>query len=156
MIRWFNGSGETVTFEDIAVDIKKHAKVNGTVYIGTDSQVIRNECIFSTAICLHGADHQEGGRYYIRKVKFDSNKFSSLIERITSEVEKSIAIALKILRDIPTVNIELHLDVSPSEKKEKSSKFADMLIGYARGVGFECKVKPEAFAATSIADKHTR
>ena len=72
------------------------------------------------------------------------------------EVEKSIAIALKILRDIPTVNIELHLDVSPSEKKEKSSKFADMLIGYARGVGFECKVKPEAFAATSIADKHTR
>ena len=95
-------------------------------------------------------------RYYIRKVKFDSNKFSSLIERITSEVEKSIAIALKILRDIPTVNIELHLDVSPSEKKEKSSKFADMLIGYAKGVGFECKVKPEAFAATSIADKHTR
>ena len=127
MIRWFNGSGKTVTFEDIAVDIKKHAKVNGTVYIGTDSQVIKNECIFSTAICLHGASHQEGGRYYIRKVKFDSNKFSSLIERITSEVEKSIAIALKILRDIPAM--QTFLETCQAHKHSQThAKYLEPII----------------------------
>ena len=31
-----------------------------------------------------------------------------------------------------------------------------MLIGYAKGVGFKCKVKPNAFAASSIADKHSK
>tara|TARA_B100000287_G_scaffold337252_1_gene323073 strand:- start:320 stop:790 length:471 start_codon:yes stop_codon:yes gene_type:complete len=156
MNKWYNGSGNTAMFVDIVADIKNHANVKGKVYVGTDSQVVRGECIFSTAICLHGANNQEGGRYYIRKVRFKANKFPSLLARISSEVEKSIAIALKILEDIPKVDIELHLDVSPSEKKSKSSRFADMLVGYARGVGFECKVKPDAFAATTIADKHTK
>lgn len=156
MNNWYNGSRIETSFTDIVVDIKNHANLGGKVYIGTDSQVIKNQCIFSTAICLHGATNQEGGRYYIRKIKFNSKEFPSLLSRISSEVEKSIAIAMKILKDIPKVNIELHLDVSPSENKTKSSKFADMLIGYAKGVGFECKVKPDAFAATTIADKHTK
>jgi len=156
MDKWYNGSGITTMFIDVVADLKNHANVNGKIYIGTDSQVVRGDCIFSTAICLHGADNQEGGRYYIRKVRFEASKFPSLLARISLEVEKSIAIALKILEDIPKIDIELHLDVSPSEKKEKSSKFADMLIGYAKGVGFECKIKPDAFAATTIADKHTK
>tara|TARA_R100001594_G_scaffold146677_1_gene198408 strand:- start:11 stop:481 length:471 start_codon:yes stop_codon:yes gene_type:complete len=156
MDKWYNGAGNIAMFADVVADIKNHANINGKVYIGTDSQVIKEQCIFSTAICLHGADNQEGGKYYIRKIKFNASKFPSLLSRISSEVEKSIAIAMKVLKDIPKVNIELHLDVSPSEKKEKSSKFADMLIGYAKGVGFECKVKPDAFAATTIADKHTK
>ena len=37
-----------------------------------------------------------------------------------------------------------------------SDGFADMMIGYAKGVGFPCKVKPDAFAATSVADKHNK
>jgi len=31
-----------------------------------------------------------------------------------------------------------------------------MMIGYARGNGFECKIKPQAFAASSVADKHSK
>jgi uncharacterized protein len=156
MNNWYNGKGKTTIFTDIVADIKNHSNINGRVYIGTDSQVIKQECIFSTAICLHGGVGQEGGRYYIRKIKFNADKFPSLLSRITSEVEKSISIAMKVLKDIPKVDIELHLDISPSEKQEKSSKFADMLVGYTKGVGFECKVKPDAFAATTIADKHTK
>jgi len=30
------------------------------------------------------------------------------------------------------------------------------LVGYAKGSGFECKVKPDAFAASTIADKHSK
>ena len=80
MDRWFNGSNKYVSFEDIAVDIQNHSKNGGTVYIGTDSQIIRNQCIFSTAIVLHGANDQVGGNFYIRRQKFGSKKYSTLLE----------------------------------------------------------------------------
>jgi len=31
-----------------------------------------------------------------------------------------------------------------------------MLIGYVKGSGYECRIKPDAFAAASIADKHSK
>ena len=64
--------------------------------------------------------------------------------------------SLDLYEKCPEADIEIHLDISSSDKKEKTSSYADMLIGYARGVGFKCKVKPDAFAATSIADKHSK
>ena len=33
---------------------------------------------------------------------------------------------------------------------------AKMLVGYVKGSGYECKTKPHAFAAASIADKHSK
>ena len=78
------------------------------------------------------------------------------MERITYEVENTVNTALNILGQCPAVNIELHLDISASDKKEATSRFSDMLVGYAKGVGFPCKIKPDAFAATSVADKHNK
>ena len=63
---------------------------------------------------------------------------------------------MKILELYPEAKIELHLDVSNTNKESKTSKFADMLIGYAKGSGFDCKIKPEAFAAYCVADKHSK
>tara|TARA_R100000152_G_C6743283_1_gene167007 strand:- start:658 stop:1149 length:492 start_codon:yes stop_codon:yes gene_type:complete len=156
MLEWFTGSGVPITFDDIMKKVENHIKNDGTVFIGTDSQIIKDECIFSSAICLHGANNQQGGSYFFKRSNFKIFKFLSLIERITVEVEKSINIANKVSKRYPDAKIEIHLDISASNKKEKTSKFADMLIGYAKGVGFDCKIKPDAFAATSIADKHTK
>ena len=33
---------------------------------------------------------------------------------------------------------------------------ARTLMGYATGSGFKCKVKPDSFAASTVADKHTK
>lgn len=156
MDRWFNGSGQLVDYETIISDIKSHSSLRGSVYIGTDSHLVKKECIFSTAICLHGAKNQRGGRYYFKKTRFKKSKFPTLLERITSEVHNSVQIAIEVLEFCPSVNIELHLDVSPASEKEATSRFSDMLIGYAKGVGFPCKVKPNAFAASTVADKHTK
>ena len=56
----------------------------------------------------------------------------------------------------PNIKIEIHLDVSASDKKAGTSHISDMLVGYAKGAGFETKIKPDAFAAASIADKHSK
>lgn len=156
MSGWHCGSGAEILYEDILDLIKEHTRNNGTIFIGTDSHVERQQCIFSTAICFHGADGQTGGRYFFKKTKFEALKFATILERITLEVEKSVKLSLSIYEQFPDSNIEIHLDISSADKKEKTSSYADMLIGYAKGVGFTCKVKPEAFAASSIADKHSK
>ena len=155
-IMWYTGSGKTLTFEAIIEKIKLHSQKGGTVFVGTDSCVSRKKCVFSTAICLHGAEGQKGGRYFISRRKVKAKEYPTLLQRITSEVEKSIDIGMQIMYHCPRVKIELHLDVSDSTKGEGTSKFSDMLIGYAKGSGFECKVKPDAFAASTIADKHSK
>jgi predicted RNase H-related nuclease YkuK (DUF458 family) len=156
MSQWLTGSGEEIEFEDIIYFIKEHSFVNGTVYVGSDSFFKKQDCIFSTAICLHGADNQQGGKYFFKKTKFSKRQFPNLSIRMLKEAEKTIAIAQEIVEKCSWAKMELHLDISNAEKEEGTSHLAKMLIGYVRGSGFECKTKPYAFAAASIADKHTK
>jgi predicted RNase H-related nuclease YkuK (DUF458 family) len=153
---WRTGSGDAISFEEIAELIKKHSELNGRVYVGSDSFLHKKQCTFSTAICLTESDKQTGGRYFIKKTKFKASEYKHLVGRITAEVEKSIDVGMKILNHCPQVKIELHLDVSESSKNHKTSKMSEMLVGYAKGSGFECKVKPQAFAASSVADRHSK
>jgi len=152
---WNSGSGKEVEFENILEEIKKHSNDNGNIFIGCDSQIIKDRCVFSTVICLHGADNQEGGYYFFKREKREKNSFPTMLMRLTKEVEKSIEMGCKILEINPDVNIEIHIDAS-AKKEEKTSKFSDMLMGYAKGAGFSCKIKPDAWASNSIADKHSK
>lgn len=156
MSDWQSGSGNRISYSEIIELAKDHSRKKGTIFIGTDSHVEKKQCIFSTVICFHGASDQIGGRYFYKKTRFTAFKFPTILERITLEVEKSVQLSLDLYEKCPEADIEIHLDISSSDKKEKTSSYADMLIGYARGVGFKCKVKPNAFAATSIADKHSK
>ena len=124
------------------------------MFVGTDSFSKKDYCTFVTSVVLLGADGQRGGIYYIHKEKF--NKPPSFYNRILKEVEKSVNIALKITEICPNVNLEIHLDISPEENRERTSPLSKMLTGYAMGSGFKCKIKPEAFAASSVADKHSK
>ena len=153
---WNTGSKDIIQFNDIIEQIKIHCKYNGTVYIGTDSFFIKNKCIFSTAICLYGADKQKGGRYFYTKTSLNKNKFPELSLRMIKEAENTINLANHIVELIPSAKLELHLDISPQEKNEGTSHLANMLVGYVKGSGYECRIKPDAFAAASIADKHSK
>ena len=53
-------------------------------------------------------------------------------------------------------NIELHLDVSPFEKNNSTSKLSVMLKGYVQGFGVDYRLKPDAWASQTIADKHSK
>ncbi len=155
-VKWNTGSGTSKPFNDILEEAKEHSRNNGTVYIGTDSFFRKDHCIFSSAICLYGADDQQGGRYFFRRVKIDKKQFPSLSIRMIKEAEQTINLAQNISENIPNVKLELHLDISSTDKGEGTSYLANMLIGYVKGSGFDCKIKPDAFAAASIADKHSK
>jgi len=153
---WNTGSKDIIDYNDIIEQIKIHCKYNGTVYIGTDSFFIKNKCIFSTAICLYGADNQQGGRYFYTKTSLNKKKFPELSIRMIKEAENTIILANNIIELIPSAKLELHLDISPQENNEGTSHLANMLVGYVKGSGYECRIKPHAFAAASIADKHSK
>mgnify|MGYP003139418250 FL=1 len=153
---WNTGSKDIIYFNDIIEQIKIHCNYNGTVYIGTDSFFIKNKCIFSTAICLYGADKQKGGRYFYIKTSLNKKQFPELSIRMIKEAENTINLANHIVELIPSAKLELHLDISPQEKNEGTSHLANMLVGYVKGSGYECRIKPDAFAAASIADKHSK
>jgi predicted RNase H-related nuclease YkuK (DUF458 family) len=153
---WNTGSKDIIDFNDIIEQIKEHTLLNGTIYIGTDSFFVKNKCIFATAICLYGADNQQGGRYFYIKTSLNKKQFPELSIRMIKEAEKTINLANHIVELIPTAKLELHLDISPQENNEGTSHLAKMLVGYVKGSGYECKIKPDAFAAASIADKHSK
>tara|TARA_R100001129_G_C5302655_1_gene242965 strand:+ start:1155 stop:1625 length:471 start_codon:yes stop_codon:yes gene_type:complete len=153
---WRTPNGKPLTLAEIFEEIKLHARNEGKVYIGTDSFIDKNRCAFATAICLHGASGQRGGKYFFRKVFYKRQNFSSLVQRIMHEVQDSIETALFISEEVPTAKIELHLDISPAHKNNGTSSISDMLTGYAKASGFECKIKPDAWASQSVADKHSK
>lgn len=154
--QWRSGNGEKTSFLEILEIVKQHSKQSGTVYIGTDSFFVKDQCTFSNAICLYGANGQKGGRYFFVKKKVPKKGFSNLAVRMLKETEETIEIAKVISEANPSIKIELHLDVSSADKQEKTSHLAKMLIGYVKGSGYECKIKPYAFAANSIADRHSK
>ena len=156
MNQWYTGTGKKIEFDDIIYQIKEHSFNNGTVYVGTDSFFKKQDCIFSTAICLYGADNQQGGRYFFKKTKLLKKQFPSLSIRMLKEAENTINLARGITDKCSWTKLELHLDISSTDKNEGTSHLANMLVGYVKGSGFNCKTKPYAFAAASIADKHSK
>ena len=140
MGKWFTGAGSEISFTEIVEIVKEHSEMNGKVYVGSDSFLQKQYCVFSTAICLHRADGQVGGRYFIKRTKFRADKFTTLMVRIMTEVQDSINMGMRLMYYCPEIDIELHLDVSSSEKNTKTSKFSDMLIGMARGNGLIAKL----------------
>ena len=153
---WNTGAGKQVEFKNVLEAVMDHSMRDGKVFIGTDSFVTKDKCIFATALCLHGAKEQQGGIYFFRRVKENKKRYTELGSRIMWEVQRSIDLGL-LLHDFNSeIEIELHLDISPRESNFKTSRFADMMTGYARGAGFDFKIKPEAWASASVADKHSK
>ncbi|MAF43045.1 MAG: hypothetical protein CMI54_02585 [Parcubacteria group bacterium] len=156
MDTWFDGNGKLVDYAEVIDNIEEHYNNNGTVYVGSDSHLYKRNFILSSAIILHGADGQKGGRYFITRAKFRPEPFNSLAKRIITEAEKTIMVSRNIVDLYPDIKIELHVDVSNVDKNEATSNLAQTVIGYVVGNGFNCKVKPNAFAAATVADKHSK
>jgi predicted RNase H-related nuclease YkuK (DUF458 family) len=78
----------------------------------------------------------------------------SLQERMLKEVQLSIDVGYNILDLIQVYDIEfeIHADVNP-DPMAGSHVALHEAVGFIRGMGFNCKVKPEAYAASSGADK---
>tara|TARA_B100000212_G_scaffold342150_1_gene327933 strand:+ start:2035 stop:2520 length:486 start_codon:yes stop_codon:yes gene_type:complete len=153
---WSSGSGKDQKFEKILEQVSSHSKKNQKIFIGSDSFVSRQKVCFVTAVCL--VSYGRGSRYFFYKESAPAKRYNILSTRITEEVRRSIELAEIFMSEAKMMPemIELHLDVSPFAAKESTSKFSEMLKGYVQGYGFGCKLKPNAWASQSVADRHSK
>ena len=154
--KWHTGLSHEIKFSNIKDIVLDYINKGAKIYIGSDSFISNNKVCFASTICLHGPNL--GGRYFFYKEKQNSINYMQLVTRITEETRRSVEIADILMKecDIEPEKIELHLDVSPFSSNQATSKFSEMLKGYVVGFGVNCKLKPNAWAGQTIADRHSK
>lgn len=143
---WPNGEAVKIKeFEDLISD--KDVKL----FVGSDSQLSNGEWVFATIVAAHKPGR--GGRFFSFREKKKKSLFPSLHMRLMEEALRSLNVANEI-RDRFGRESEVHLDLNT--EKHKSSKYYKELSELIVGFGFQCKVKPNAWASSAIADKSAR
>jgi predicted RNase H-related nuclease YkuK (DUF458 family) len=141
------------------------------VSIGTDSQKLSKTLYkFATVILISTSEDLGGGvivgrggmivaatytHDFIKKTENPKLRDKELVnERMVFEVGKSIEVAseVAILLDLYEIPLEIHADINPDPKHD-SNKALQSAVGYIRGMGYDFKIKPEAWAASTGADR---
>ena len=141
------------TFKDIVGYMQEMPGVSYRLIIGTDSQ-LREEACFVTAIVIHRVG--KGGRYYYTKENEKMGR--SLKQRIFLEAAKSLGVASQLAERLAQngygdLNVEIHLDIG---RNGETRDLIREIVGMVTGTGFEAKIKPDAYGATKVADKHSK
>ncbi|MFC1625259.1 ribonuclease H-like YkuK family protein [Patescibacteria group bacterium] len=142
--------------KEIVSYVNEKPKTDYRITIGTDSPGVNNP-FFVTAITVLRIGN--GGRYFW--TKSERIKCHGLQERIYKETVRSITMAQELksqLKDILGEDVfwddklAVHLDVG---KNGSTKDLVDGVVGMVKGYGFEATIKPDAFCAYVVADKHT-
>ena len=140
--------------EEVIRFMKADPRRNYKIIIGTDSMRINDRLAdFVVAVVVHRVGN--GGRYFWRRSEI--SRFLTLRDRIIQEVVISLDTAKEILGHLrtfqaPKFDFEIHADIG--EKGETNSMIQEV-VGMIRANNFEVKTKPESYAATKVADRHT-
>ncbi len=131
------------------------------IIIGSDSDGHNEKMVdFVTAIVAHRVGN--GARYFWRRVTLP--KFYTLRDRIIQEVLLSLEAAREILTAlkkqsqfsdgnvVPGWDFEIHVDIG---ENGETKLMIQEVIGMIRAYNFEARTKPESYAATKVADRHT-
>lgn len=118
-------------------------------YIGTDSKTRGKRCVMTTALVAYHLG--KGGDIIIHTQKIPG--FQSLRQQLIAEAMRSLETAWYIDPKIPEQStIAIHLDVN-SNLKWRSGQYRDELVGMIMAQGFHSAVKPDAWAASQVADR---
>ena len=154
---WKTGSFNKISFDDILAKLLILQKEpNHLIIIGSDSHYRKNYTVFATAITIVNPSGKMHSLYFYNKsIITIKNKFGDLFYRLYQEMQESLSVANEIRNSLPNVNIEVHLDVS-SSSKNKTYKFSNGIKEIVTSQGYPVKIKPNAWGATAVADKHTK
>lgn len=151
-----------VTLEQIPEKINdyfekmKHYDVPLQVIIGTDSQNFSYTKMVSViAVICEG----HGGIYFYEISNID--RIKDVRVKLTKETEQSLELISKLTELFENekysalkenILMEIHVDAGYSDKG-KTKELIPMLVGWIKACGYDCKVKPESYTASSIADR---
>jgi len=155
---FYNPTSGNLNFDNVIKEIarwieeKPDKKYEITVGCDSSSQKEPN---FPLAVVI--LRKGEGGRFFLKKIRYKNKLFFNLHQRILEEVLLSCELAL-VLREelkekIKSLSYQfnyIHADVGENGATKDMIK---EVTGLIRGNGFEPKIKPESFAASVVADR---
>ena len=128
------------------------------IYLGADSQRLRKKKVkFVTVVVIH----YEGNRgakvfHEITIDKVQDAKLSRPFNRMMKEVQLLTELYAQLEDILIDRDFEIHIDVSSDESKGSSVAYhaaKGVIWGY---IGVEPVCKPEAWAASTVADKYSK
>lgn len=152
---WFRSNKQSIEYQDLLSILKSISSTKHHVVIGTDSQPTMNGDIYVTVVCVFCRNSEHDRQfYYHRSLKPKAN---SLYERMSSEAMVTILLADALRGEISyPLSLELHFDLA-SSSKGRTFRYTHNLTSIARGFAFNnIEVKPNAWAASSVADKYSK
>jgi len=104
----------------------------------------------------------EGGRFFLKRIKYPFKKFYNFHQRVLEEVLLSCELALSLRENLekeikkshqlPNYQFRyIHADIG---EKGQTRDMIREITGLIRGNGFEPKIKPEAYVASTVADRY--
>ncbi|MFE8697263.1 ribonuclease H-like YkuK family protein [Cytobacillus sp. FJAT-53684] len=160
-----------LTFEHVFKRILKFMNRNPRgdfrLMIGTDSQVHCDRTLFITGVVIQ--NEGKGAWACIRKI-IVPRKMLHLHERISYETSlteevvslftierknEMIDIVLPYIYQGATFTMEGHLDIGAG-KRNKTREFVNEMVTRMESIGVEPKIKPDAFVASSYANRYTK
>lgn len=146
-----------LSFLEMMADIYRYIKglpsSSYKIIVGTDSMVRDSTC-FISAVVVHRLG--KGARYYYRKKTH--RKIKSLRQKIFYETSLSLELGGQIAKQFSEngyseMPVEIHIDVGTQGETRDLIK---EVVGMVTGSGFQAKIKPDAYGASCVADKHTK
>lgn len=132
----------------------RNSSDQSSIYIGCDSKRFgKKDKRFVAYVCvvLIHLDSKHGAKMFsFEKVERD---FGNLRQRMVNEAIMACEIGYEVRETVGDRVFEIHLDINP-DKRHKSSVAVKEASGMVLGMfGSSPKIKPEAFAASTAADK---
>ncbi len=154
---FFNPNDGQMTFAEVIDtvinEMTAHRKDRFEILIGTDSSTTTDRLDLVSAIVLHNIGR--GGRYFWTRRR--ERRSPSLRQQIWREAWLSFELAQHVIEKLGAMsllqfNLEIHVDIG---ENGRTKELIDEVVGMILGNGLAVRIKPHAFAASAVADKHT-
>jgi len=159
-MEFMSGDGTPVSIDEVIARISayylKKPEYQYTLSIGTDSMTYE-DTRFVLAIVMYRTGN--GGIYFYHR--FEHPLIRDLRSKLYEETRLSIAATELLINKLmeqdqelfEKLHLSIHLDIG---KKGPTRALISELEGWITSLGYDCQIKPESYAASSIADMYSK
>ena len=140
----------------IQSEVYYHPEYQYKISIGTDSMTTR-DTVFVLVIVLYKVGR--GGVYFYKK--FHHDRIPNLRTKLYDETQLSLSAADIVIEDIfevdeklyNKINFSIHLDIG---ENGPTKDLIRELEGWVTAMGYDYEIKPDSYAASTIANMHSK
>ncbi len=145
----------SVTLEEMVLELHDYVGQDPNslykIVIGTDSHTTRRTTTLITAVVIHRIGR--GARFFYRKK--NNRPLFDLRTRIYKETELSLELVDVLNRKgmddlLARWPLEIHIDIG---QQGETKALIQEICGWVTSVGYEARIKPLSFGASSVADR---